>query len=57
MAINIIKEPAALFTMECDRCECVFTYTLADLTKYITLEHVTCPCCGADISHECRKRN
>lgn len=57
MSINIIKPPASLFTMECKRCECAFTYTIYDLVKYVTLEYVKCPCCHTDIPHDARKRD
>ena len=56
MAIKIIKEPTSIFTMECEKCECVFTYTIEDLVKLITLEYVKCPCCKEEIPHYKRKR-
>lgn len=56
MAIEIIKKPTSLFTMECEKCECVFTYSIHDLVKYISIEYVRCPCCGKDIPHFKRKK-
>ena len=57
MAINIIKNPTNLFTMECKKCECVFTYQREDLVKYISCNYVRCPCCKEDIMHENRKKS
>jgi hypothetical protein len=56
MAINIIKQPTNLFTMECERCECVFTYQRIDLVKHISVDYVRCPCCKDDIPHIKRKK-
>lgn len=57
MAIEIIRKPTPLFTMECEKCECIFTYNIYDLTKYISLEYVKCPCCKEDIPHYKRKKD
>lgn len=56
MAINIIKQPTQLFTMECEKCECVFTYQREDLVKYISCNYVKCPCCKDEIEHSRRKK-
>ena len=56
MAIKIIKKPTSLFTMECEKCECVFTYQKEDLVKYITVNCVQCPYCKDDIPHSKRKK-
>lgn len=57
MAIKIIKEPTSLFTMECEKCECVFTYNIDDITKHISFEYIQCPCCKEEIPHYKRNRD
>lgn len=56
MAIEIIRKATPIFTMECEKCECVFTYSVQDLVKYLSAEYVRCPCCGEDIQHYERQR-
>lgn len=53
MSITIIKEPPAFYTMECERCDCVFTYTRDDLIS----NFVVCPCCHRENPHHYRKSN
>ena len=56
MAIEIIRKATPLFTMECEKCECVFTYSVQDLVKYLSVEYVRCPYCREDIPHYKRQR-
>ena len=56
MAIEVIRKPTDSFTMECERCECVFRYNIDDLVKFISAEYVECPCCKIDIPHSKRKK-
>lgn len=56
MAIKIIKQPDILFTMECERCGCVFTYETVDLCKYMMCEYVKCPCCSEELPHSNREK-
>jgi hypothetical protein len=55
MAIEIIRKPTELFTMECEKCECVFTYNRHDLFRRMTLDYVACPCCREEIPH-CKRK-
>lgn len=54
--IKIIKEPSKIFTMECVRCECVFTYEPSDIIDGKTTKNVICPCCHESIWHQMRVR-
>lgn len=59
MAIKILREPATVYTMQCDTCDAVFAYESDDLhepTKYFDKHYVTCPCCGNRIPHSKRER-
>lgn len=56
MSITIIKEPPSFYAMECERCDCVFTYTRDDLIRCFTSDLVVCPCCHEEIPHRERKR-
>jgi hypothetical protein len=57
MATKIIREPTNIFVMECQRCECAFTYQREDLVKYISCYYVKCPYCKDEISHNLRKKD
>jgi hypothetical protein len=55
MAIKIIKQPPTQFTMKCEKCECLFSYTLQDLHKAICAYYVDCPCCKQELAHHKRE--
>lgn len=57
MAIKIIKNSTNFFTMECENCECVFTYQRVDLMKSTTCSYVRCPCCKEEILHDKRNKH
>lgn len=57
MAIKIIKKPKTEFTMECEKCECVFSYSIHDLQPDGYSNCVTCPCCSTFCSHLNRKKS
>ena len=52
MALTIIKPSTKLFTMECKKCECIYTYELSDIRLNDTVE---CPECHASNLHADRK--
>ncbi len=62
MAINIIKQPATFFTIECAKCSCEFTYETEDLQEdknfkgasYAVM--VFCPVCKTKNWHNFRKK-
>lgn len=56
MAKTIIIKPAEQFTIECERCDCVFTYTLEDLMDDDYVFCVACPACGRMCSHLLHKK-
>lgn len=56
MAIKIIRKPTTLFTMECEKCECVFSYGIHDLHKSLTMEYIDCPSCNKELPHYKRKK-
>ena len=57
MAIKIIKEPTKVFVVECEQCECIFSYEEEDLgsIEYV-IPFVKCPYCGKPVSHLSRKK-
>lgn len=56
MAIKIIKEPTQVFVVECEQCECIFSYEEEDLGSEYVIPFVKCPHCGKLVSHLSRKK-
>lgn len=56
MAIKIIKDAPTAYTIECNRCDCVFFYNLADTIKYISCIYIRCPKCEEELLHHDRKK-
>lgn len=56
MAIKIIKKPTTLFTMECEKCECIFTYSVHDINNNGYNDYIECPCCHTHCVH-CNRKN
>lgn len=52
MAINIVRKATTVFTMECRKCECIYTYNLTDLEKD---DVIPCPECQELNAHSDRK--
>ena len=57
MAIKIIKEPTKVFVVECEQCECIFSYEEEDLGSEYVIPFVKCPHCGKLVSHLLRKKH
>lgn len=63
MAISIIKQPATLFTIECAKCACEFTYEPEDLREDKNFKGssyagiIFCPVCNTRNFHNFRKKD
>ena len=54
--IKIIKPGINDFKMRCNKCECIFTYSMEDLKKNSDdTDTVDCPCCGESSYHNWRE--
>jgi hypothetical protein len=51
MAVEITKEAVKRFTMECDKCETQFQYSLSDCTRRGYSYFIECPFCKVELSH------
>jgi hypothetical protein len=51
MAVEITKEASKRFTMECDKCETQFTYSLSDCTRRGYNYYINCPWCKEELYH------
>jgi hypothetical protein len=55
MAKKIIQEGAKSFVADCHHCGCQFSYELSDCYGSGWSKEVTCPQCGAHISHRSQR--
>lgn len=54
--VTTIKQSSTQFKMLCDKCECIFEYSLEDLNPGPS-EYVFCPCCFKRLFHDQREAN
>lgn len=51
MAVEITKEASKRFTMECEKCETQFSYSLSDCERKGFSYYIKCPWCNTRLSH------
>lgn len=56
MATKIIKEGTKIFTIKCDKCDCVFQYDIGEVYTGFSYSYVHCPYCNMTIPHSNRKK-